>query len=168
MKFAGPDKIDTRKLFYDVTALIGIGATLGETMHVLQPGTADNIANLLQAIGQFIPTAGVTAAAIVLRRQAKVPGMLEPTPPPQSPLDQVMGGVQAALQVEAEARQAVTAATEIVSKIQQAAKSAFPAAPQVNYNITARDTEDAFVRAQQRDARLAAQVINSVGGGILR
>lgn len=121
MKLAGEDKIDTRKALYGVTALVGSVATIAQAFHLIDAGTAANIGSLLTAVGQFLPTAGVTAAAVVLGRQAKVPGMLEPTPPPLSPLEQVTNGVQAALQVQAEARQAATDASVVVQRIQQAA-----------------------------------------------
>lgn len=92
MKFASEEKIDTRKLFYGVTGLVGAVATIAQAFRLIDADTAANIGDLLKAAGQFIPTAGVTAAAVVLGRQAKVPGMLTPN---ASPVEQITNGVSA-------------------------------------------------------------------------
>ncbi|QPG69970.1 hypothetical protein [Mycolicibacterium mucogenicum] len=135
MKLASEDKIDTRKALYGVTALAGAAATIAQAFHLIDADTAANFGNLLQALGQFLPTAGVTAAAVVLGRQAKVPGMLEPTPPPLSPLEQVTNGVAAANQIVADTVAAANAAHDELSKIQQAAAGLGPLAQQVIASI---------------------------------
>ena len=121
MKFASEEKVDTRKLFYGVTGLVGAVATIAQAFRLIDADTAANIGDLLKAAGQFIPTAGVTAAAVVLGRQAKVPGMLTPN---ASPADQIANGV-AAWAVQEEQRAADG------DKIKQALQDAAGQAPVV-------------------------------------
>lgn len=118
--FIGPDKIDTRKVFYGGTAIAGGIAVVAQALHLIDADQAANIGELLKALGNFLPTAGVTTAAIILGRQNKVPGMLEPTPD-QSALDQVLNGVQRGLQEKAATSAADAAANDTLQKIQDAA-----------------------------------------------
>lgn len=122
MKLASSEKIDFRKALYGGTALVGAIGVLAQAFHLVDAGTVDNINNLIQAILQFVPTAGVTTAAVILGRQAKVPGMLEPTPAALSPVEQVINGVQAAVQAKTEAAQRDADAGADLAKIHDVAK----------------------------------------------
>lgn len=124
MKIASEKHIDTRKAVYGVTALVGAFACLAQAFNLIDGVTADNIGNLLQAIGQLLPTAGVATAAVVLSRQSKTPGVLEPTPEPPSAVDQVITGLQAVIGAQAQA-------SADVDKVAQATKSALGNVPVV-------------------------------------
>lgn len=119
MKLASEEKIDTRKVLYGLTALVGAVATIAQALHLIQPGTADNIGQLLGAIGQFLPTAGVTTAAVVLGRQAKTPGMLQPN---GSPADQIIAALPAVIDAKAQAE-------ADIDRVKQAAQEALGAVP---------------------------------------
>lgn len=121
MKFASEEKIDTRKLFYGVTGLVGAVATIAQAFRLIDADTAANVGDLLKAAGQFIPTAGVTAAAVVLGRQAKVPGMLTPS---GSPADQIIAALPGLVDAQAQAQ-------ADLERVQAAARDALGQVPDV-------------------------------------
>jgi len=132
MAIEAEDKIDTRKLIYGVTALIGIIATIGQAVNLIDSHTADSIQNLIQALAQFLPTAGVTTAAVVLGRQAKQPGVLSPT---GSPLDQVINGAQ---QILADQAAANDVAEQLKQGLQNTVGSLVPAEIQADIAAAGR------------------------------
>ena len=103
------DKIDTRKVLYLLTSLVGLVASLAQAVHLIDAPTADNIGGLMTALGQFLPTAGVTVAGVVLARQSKTPGMLERNAAPE---DRVLSGVQEIIDNKAAANAAANKVTQ--------------------------------------------------------
>ncbi|KAB7752868.1 hypothetical protein [Mycolicibacterium mucogenicum] len=152
MKLASPEKIDTRAAIYAAGQLgIALVALLA-VLKFIDPSTANTFINGLQWLGGLAGGGAVATAASVLRSQKRVPGMLEPTPEPLSPAEQIVNGYNALGGAQAQI-------VADIDKVTQAAKTALgigtsPTTAQT-FNITATAT-DLDSLAKQVEARAAA------------
>lgn len=151
MKLASPEKIDTRAAIY-AAGQLGIAlAVLLAVLKVIDPSTANTFINGLQWLGGLTGGGALATAASVLKSQKRVPGMLEPTPDPLSPAEQIINGYNALGGAQAQI-------FADIDKVTHAAKTAFgssnPAAGQtfhINTNSTDLDS-----LAKQVEVRAAA------------
>ena len=126
------EKIDTRKVLYLLTSLVGILGSIGQAFHLIDQPTADNIGGLMQALAQFLPTAGVTIAGAVLARQVRTPGMLQADGAPE---DRVLNGVQ---EIIANKEAATAAADKVTQGLQSILAGVVPSEIQADIAAAGR------------------------------
>ena len=144
-----------RETRYTAAAVISVA---GPALAVaLAQGGVSNWIAFAVAVGSVFTGAAGSAYAAKNTRSQRAGGQFDPTPEPLSPAEQIINGYNTLSGVQAQV-------VADIGKVAEVAKTAFGTIGAVGptYNIQARDTEDAFIRAhRQRDASLAAQVIGS-------